>query len=79
MFRRRWCVFQAEAAPALLIGSIITGLAAWRAGVYPWKLVIAFMAAMLVGQLVQFLPTPAWFGRNLVSGLAAATIRWIGF
>jgi hypothetical protein len=57
------------AAPSLLVGGLLTAVSIWRAGVYPPWLAVALVAAGLLGLLVQILPVPDIFSRDMVTAV----------
>jgi hypothetical protein len=57
------------AAPSLLVGGLLTAVSIWRAGVYPPWLAVALVAAGLLGLLVQILPVPETFSRDMVTAV----------
>lgn len=66
------------AAPSLLIGGLLTALAIWRAGVYPWWLAVALVVAGALGLLREWLPLPPWLARNLFSAVFTLVMAAIG-
>jgi hypothetical protein len=66
------------AAPSLLIGGLLTALAIWRAGVYPWWLAVALVVAGALGLLREWLPLPPWLARNLFSVVFTLVMAAIG-
>jgi hypothetical protein len=66
------------AAPSLLIGGLLTALATWRAGVYPWWLAMALIVAGALALLREWLPLPPWITRNLFSAVFTLVIAAIG-
>lgn len=66
------------AAPSLLIGTLLTAVAVWRAGVYtPW-LAALLMIAILLGLVSAFVPAMPWGWRNVISSVFTLTMAMIG-
>jgi hypothetical protein len=60
---RRWV---AVGAPSLLAGILLSGIATWRAGVYPSWVGAGLVASALLGPLTTAAWLPTWLRRNLV-------------
>jgi hypothetical protein len=66
------------AAPSLLVGGLLTALAIWRAGVYPWWLAVGLLVAGALALVREWLPLPPWLARNLFSAVFTLAIAAIG-
>jgi hypothetical protein len=66
------------AAPSLLIGSLLTAVAVWRADVYARWLAVLLVVAVLLGLVSAFVPDLAWGWRNVVSSVFTMTIAMFG-
>jgi hypothetical protein len=65
-------------APAILVGVMVTGLATWRAGVYPTLPAFVLMGSVLLGLLSRVAPWPKWWERSLIPALLTGTMAWLG-
>jgi hypothetical protein len=65
-------------APSLFLGTILTGIAIWRVGLYPTWLAIYLAAAALVGLLTTLLPVPQWLYRNISPIFTTSAISMMG-
>ena len=65
-------------APALLLGSVITGVTTWRADVYPAAAGILLLLSALFGLLTVVEKVPVLLRRNLAPTLFSMTIAWLG-
>jgi hypothetical protein len=66
------------AGPLFFFGLIITGVVAWRAGVYPWLAGVALIVFALDGLVAKYVPRPLRL-RWGMAALYSAVIAWLGF
>jgi hypothetical protein len=66
------------AAPSLLVGSVLTAVAVWRASVYARWLAALLVIAVLLGLVSAFVPNLAWGWRNVISSVFTMTIAVFG-
>jgi hypothetical protein len=64
----------AIAAPSLAVGTAITAIVTWRAGVHPRVASGPLLAVVVLGVLAQVMAMPRW----LVPALFAASMAWLG-
>ncbi len=71
--------FVAIGAPSLFIGALLSGIATWRAGVFPAWIGGGLVLAALLGPLTMAPFLPSWLRRNLLSAVFTALIAASGF
>ena len=71
--------FAAVGAPAAFVGAILTGIAVWRAGVFPRWLAVSLIVSVLLGLLSRLVPMPLWLERSLISTAFTGTLALFGF
>ena len=70
----------AVGAPSAFIGTILTGAATWRAGVYPPLAGIGLILAALIGLLTVVPGVPTWLGRgSIVAAVFTGVMASLGY
>jgi len=70
-------LFVAIGGPCLVIGSIITGIVTWNAGIYPKEAGAGMVFMAFIGLLNQFGNLPPWL-KNVISAVYTGIISWLG-
>ena len=65
--------------PSLFLGLVISGVATWRAGVFPAAAGVLLLLSALFGLLTVIEGVPVLLQRNLVSTVFTITMAWLGF